>query len=54
MSNSPASCKFNSSGHGKEVRDSRELSVTADPLAGDDDKFELTTFSTHPQGIPCP
>ena len=49
MSNYPATCKFNSSRHGKEVVDSRELSVTDDPLAGDDDddKFELSlsTFS---------
>ena len=45
LSNYPATCKCTSSRSEKEVADSGELSVTADPLAGDDDdKFELATF----------
>ena len=44
FSNYTVTCKFISSRRGKEVKDSRELSVTAEPLAGDDDddKFELS------------
>ena len=42
LSKYPATCKFNSSRRGKEVKDSRKLSVTADTLSGDDDNFELS------------